>query len=44
MSTTKLNVRINHKYDTYENWKSSSLVLGKGEIAVCEIPDRKSVV
>ena len=38
MSTTKLNVRINHKYDTYENWKSSSLVLGKGEIAVCEIP------
>lgn len=38
MSTTKLNVRINHKYDTYENWKSSTLVLGKGEIAVCEIP------
>ena len=38
MSTTKLNVRINHKYDSYENWKKSSLVLGKGEIAVCEIP------
>lgn len=38
MSTTKLNVRINHKYDTYDNWKVSSLKLGKGEIAVCEIP------
>ena len=38
MSETKLNVRIKHKYDSYENWKKSDLVLGKGEIAVCEIP------
>lgn len=36
MST--LNVRINHKYDTYARWMQSTIVLGKGEIAVCEIP------
>ena len=36
MST--LNVRINHKYDTYARWMQSSIILGKGEIAVCEIP------
>lgn len=33
----KLNVRINHKYDTYANWLQSDVVLGKGEIAVAEI-------
>lgn len=33
-----LNVRINHKYDTLENWKSSTIVLGKGELAIVEIP------
>ena len=35
---SQLNVRINHKYDTYANWLASSLVLNKGEIAVAEIP------
>ena len=35
---SQLNVRINHKYDTYANWMASSLVLNKGEIAVAEIP------
>ena len=33
-----LNVRINNKFDTYENWMSSTLVLGAGEIAVASIP------
>lgn len=32
------NVRVNHKYDTYARWMQSTVVLGKGEIAVCEIP------
>lgn len=32
-----LNVRINNKYDSYENWMNSSLVLGAGEIAVAYI-------
>ena len=29
-----LNVRIKNKYDSYENWASSSLVLEAGEIAI----------
>lgn len=33
-----LNVRINNKFDTYENWMKSTLVLGAGEIAVATIP------
>lgn len=33
-----LNVRIYNKYDTYENWSKSSLVLGAGEIAIASIP------
>lgn len=33
-----LNVRIYNKFDTYENWMGSSLVLGKGEIAIASIP------
>lgn len=33
-----LNVRINNKFDTYENWMKSTLVLGAGEIAVASIP------
>ena len=33
----KINVRINHKYDTYENWKDSEVILGKGELAVAEV-------
>ena len=38
----KLNVRINHKYDTYENWKDSDVILGKGEIAVAEVSTDKT--
>lgn len=30
-----LNVRIRNKYDSYENWASSNLVLEAGEIALC---------
>ena len=33
-----LNVRINHKFDTYSNWMNSDLILGKGELAIAEIP------
>ena len=34
----KLNVRICNKYDTYQAWQASSIVLGEGELAVCVIP------
>lgn len=30
-----LNVRIKNKYDSYENWAASGLVLEAGEIAIC---------
>ena len=30
-----LNVRIRNKYDSYENWIASGLVLEAGEIAIC---------
>lgn len=33
-----LNVRIKNKYDSYENWMNSSLVLEAGEIAIASIP------
>ena len=33
-----LNVRIYNKFDTYENWMKSTLVLGAGEIAIASIP------
>ena len=29
-----LNVRIKNKYDSYENWASSGLILERGEIAI----------
>lgn len=35
---TTMNVRIYNKYDTYENWSKSTLVLGAGEIAIASIP------
>lgn len=35
---SQLNVRIYNKFDTYENWMNSTLVLGAGEIAVASIP------
>ena len=37
-----LNVRINHKFDSYSNWINSSLVLGKGELAIAEIPSTQT--
>lgn len=33
-----LNVRIKNKFDTYENWMSSTLILEAGEIAIASIP------
>lgn len=33
-----LNVRIKNKYDSYENWMNSKLVLEAGEIAIASIP------
>lgn len=41
--SNKLNVRISHKYDLYQNWMSSELILAKGEIAVAEIPNSDGV-
>lgn len=32
-----LNVRISNKFDTYENWMNSKLVLNAGEIAIAKI-------
>lgn len=32
-----LNVRINHKFDTYANWMKSTVTLGAGELAVALI-------
>ena len=34
----QLNSRIQQKFDTYENWKESSLVLKAGELAIASIP------
>lgn len=33
-----LNTRITLKYDTYENWQKSTLVLKAGEVAICAVP------
>lgn len=33
-----MNVRIKNKYDSYEKWMASSLVLEAGEIAIASIP------
>lgn len=37
MAEKKLNVRLNLKYDSYENWMASSLVLNAGEAAIAYI-------
>lgn len=38
MAENKLiNVRINHKFDTYANWMTSTVTLGAGELAVALI-------
>lgn len=36
--TETINVRINHKYDSYANWMVSTIKLGKGELAIAQIP------
>lgn len=38
MPENTLKTRILLKYDTYQNWIDSSLVLKKGEVAIAEIP------
>lgn len=38
MAEKLLNTRIALKYDSYENWMKSSLVLKTGEVALCSIP------
>lgn len=37
MGVQKLNTRIALKYDSFENWQKSNLVLLPGEVAICEI-------
>jgi uncharacterized coiled-coil protein SlyX len=45
MATIKeLQTRIQLKYDSYENWKDSELVLLPGEIGLCEIPGTTKTV
>lgn len=38
-----LNTRITLKYDTYENWQKSTLVLKAGEVAICAVPSGVTV-
>ena len=38
-----LNTRITLKYDTYENWQNSTLVLKAGEVAICAVPSGVTV-
>ena len=39
MAIKELQTRIALKYDSYDNWKNSELVLLPGEIGICTIPD-----
>ena len=43
MATKTLNTRILLRYDTYENWLTSTLVLKQGEMAICSVPSNKTV-
>ena len=38
MSDKVLNTRIALRYDTYENWMQSTVILKKGEVAIATIP------
>lgn len=38
MSDKVLNTRIALRYDTYENWMSSTVILKRGEVAIATIP------
>ena len=46
MSEKILKTRIQLKYDTVENWQSTgaSLVLKKGEVAICAVPSGTTIV
>lgn len=44
MAIKELQTRIQLKYDSYENWKDSELVLLPGEIGLCEIPGTTKTV
>ena len=43
MATKTLNTRILLRYDSYENWLTSTLVLKQGEMAICSVPSNKIV-
>ena len=43
MAEHTLNTRITLKYDTYENWQKSTLVLKAGEVAICAVPSGVTV-
>lgn len=43
MATKILNTRILLRYDSYENWLTSTIVLKQGEIAICSVPSGKTV-
>lgn len=43
MATKTLNTRILLRYDSYENWLTSAIVLKQGEMAICSVPSGKTV-
>lgn len=43
MTTKTLNTRILLRYDSYENWLTSTIVLKQGEMAICSVPSGKTV-
>lgn len=43
MATKTLNTRILLRYDSYENWLTSTIVLKQGEAAICSVPSGKTV-
>lgn len=43
MATKILNTRILLRYDSYENWLTSTIVLKQGEAAICSVPSGKTV-
>lgn len=42
MANKTINTRIELKYDSLENWNSSTLILGSGEVAIVEIPSNNT--
>ena len=43
MATKTLNTRILLRYDSYENWLTSTIVLKQGEAAICSVPSGRTV-